>query len=57
MDDDRRRYGRNDRDCERIPAAVVCADDYQELMGINTPDQLAEAEAAWRQLELRGGHA
>ena len=38
-------------------AAVVCADDYQELMGINTPDQLAEAEAAWRQLELRGGHA
>lgn len=38
-------------------AAVVCAEDHHELMGINTPDQLAEAEAAWRQLELRGGHA
>ncbi|MEO5989811.1 MAG: NTP transferase domain-containing protein [Candidatus Eisenbacteria bacterium] len=38
-------------------AAVVCADDYQELMGINTPEQLAEAEAAWRVLESRGGHA
>ncbi|HYM80627.1 MAG TPA: NTP transferase domain-containing protein [Candidatus Limnocylindria bacterium] len=25
-------------------AAVVCAPDYRELLGINTPDQLAEAE-------------
>ncbi len=38
-------------------AAVVCADDHQELMGINTPEQLAEAEAAWRVLESHGGHA
>jgi bifunctional UDP-N-acetylglucosamine pyrophosphorylase/glucosamine-1-phosphate N-acetyltransferase len=38
-------------------AAVVCAEDHRELMGINTPEQLAEAEAAWRELELRGGHA
>lgn len=38
-------------------AAVRCADDPRELLGINTPDQLAEAEAAWRDLERRGGHA
>lgn len=38
-------------------AAVICAEDHQELMGINTPEQLAEAEAAWRVLESRGGHA
>lgn len=25
-------------------AAVLCADDYRELLGINTPEQLAEAE-------------
>lgn len=29
-------------------AAVVCAADHRELLGINTVDQLAEAEAAWR---------
>jgi bifunctional UDP-N-acetylglucosamine pyrophosphorylase/glucosamine-1-phosphate N-acetyltransferase len=29
-------------------AAVVCANDHRELLGINTVDQLAEAEAAWR---------
>ena len=28
-------------------AAVWCADDARELLGINTPEQLAEAEAAW----------
>jgi bifunctional N-acetylglucosamine-1-phosphate-uridyltransferase/glucosamine-1-phosphate-acetyltransferase GlmU-like protein len=25
-------------------AAVVCADDYRELLGVNTLEQLAEAE-------------
>lgn len=40
-----------------LTAAVECAADHRELLGINTPDQLAEAEAAWRALELRGGHA
>lgn len=34
-------------------AAVVCADDHRELLGINTVDQLAEAEAAYR--AMRGG--
>jgi len=38
-------------------AAVQCAADPRELLGINTPDQLAEAESAWRELEPRGGHA
>jgi bifunctional UDP-N-acetylglucosamine pyrophosphorylase/glucosamine-1-phosphate N-acetyltransferase len=38
-------------------AAVECAADPRELLGINTPDQLAEAERAWRDLEARGGHA
>jgi len=28
--------------------AVVCASDYRELLGINTPDQLREAEDIWR---------
>jgi bifunctional UDP-N-acetylglucosamine pyrophosphorylase/glucosamine-1-phosphate N-acetyltransferase len=28
-------------------AAVVCAKDHRELLGINTVDQLAEAEVAW----------
>ena len=28
-------------------AAVLCAADHRELLGINTVDQLAEAEAAW----------
>ena len=35
------------------PTAVVCADDYRELMGINTPEQLTEAEQIYRQLESR----
>jgi bifunctional UDP-N-acetylglucosamine pyrophosphorylase/glucosamine-1-phosphate N-acetyltransferase len=34
-------------------AAVWCAEDARELLGINTPEQLAEAEAAW--LEMRRG--
>lgn len=29
-------------------AAVVCANDHRELLGINTVDQLAEAEAVYR---------
>jgi len=33
------------------PAAVVCAEDHRELLGINTVDQLAEAEAAWRAMQ------
>ena len=32
-------------------AAVWCAPDARELLGINTPDQLAEAERAW--LDMR----
>lgn len=40
-----------------LKAAVQCAEDHRELLGINTPDQLAEAESAWRVLEGRGGHA
>ena len=40
-----------------LKAAVQCAEDHRELLGINTPDQLAEAEGAWRVLEGRGGHA
>jgi len=31
-------------------AAVVCAADHRELLGINTVDQLAEAETIWRAL-------
>lgn len=31
-------------------AAVVCAQDHRELLGINTVDQLAEAETAYRAL-------
>jgi len=34
-------------------AAVWCADDARELLGINTPEQLAEAEHAW--LAMRRG--
>jgi bifunctional UDP-N-acetylglucosamine pyrophosphorylase/glucosamine-1-phosphate N-acetyltransferase len=34
-------------------AAVWCAEDARELLGINTPEQLAEAEAAW--LAMRRG--
>lgn len=39
------------------PTAVVCAEDYRELCGINTPDQLAEAERLYRELGTgaRGG--
>ncbi|MCC6651389.1 MAG: NTP transferase domain-containing protein [Candidatus Eisenbacteria bacterium] len=36
-------------------AAVVCADDHRELLGINTVDQLSEAEAVW--LDMRKGRA
>jgi bifunctional UDP-N-acetylglucosamine pyrophosphorylase/glucosamine-1-phosphate N-acetyltransferase len=32
-------------------AAVVCAADHRELLGINTVDQLAEAEAVWRAIQ------
>lgn len=35
--------------------AVVCADDFRELCGINTPEQLAEAERIYRQLAAPGG--
>jgi bifunctional UDP-N-acetylglucosamine pyrophosphorylase/glucosamine-1-phosphate N-acetyltransferase len=35
-------------------AAVVCAADHRELLGINTVDQLAEAEATWRAMHERG---
>jgi bifunctional UDP-N-acetylglucosamine pyrophosphorylase/glucosamine-1-phosphate N-acetyltransferase len=34
-------------------AAVWCAEDARELLGINTPAQLAEAEQAW--LAMRRG--
>jgi len=34
-------------------AAVWCAEDARELLGINTPEQLAEAAQAW--LAMRGG--
>ncbi len=36
-------------------AAVVCAADHRELLGINTVDQLAEAEAVW--LAMKRGAA
>ncbi len=36
-------------------AAVVCAEDHRELLGINTVDQLAEAEAVW--LAMKRGAA
>lgn len=35
-------------------AAVVCARDHRELLGINTLEQLAEAEAAYRALQGEG---
>jgi bifunctional UDP-N-acetylglucosamine pyrophosphorylase / glucosamine-1-phosphate N-acetyltransferase len=35
--------------------AVVCAADYRELCGINTPEQLAEAERIYRDLDARTG--
>ena len=37
--------------------AVQCASDYRELLGINTPEQLAEAEALHREMAARGGGA
>src|SRR5262249_40379996 len=37
-------------------AAVWCAEDARELLGINTPEQLAEAEQAWLAMR-RGGRA
>jgi bifunctional UDP-N-acetylglucosamine pyrophosphorylase / glucosamine-1-phosphate N-acetyltransferase len=36
-------------------AAVVCAPDYHELLGINTVEQLEDAERVHRQLEGRRG--
>ena len=33
------------------PAAVLCAEDHRELLGINTPEQLAEAEAIYGTLK------
>lgn len=36
-------------------AAVVCAEDYRELMGINTVDELAEAESIFRSFGGGGG--
>ena len=39
------------------PTAVLCADDYRELCGINTPEQLAEAEVLYRQLGSSAGGA
>jgi bifunctional UDP-N-acetylglucosamine pyrophosphorylase/glucosamine-1-phosphate N-acetyltransferase len=35
--------------------AVVCARDHRELLGINTPQQLAEAERAWAELHAGRG--
>lgn len=37
------------------PTAVVCARDHREMLGINTPQQLAEAERAWN--DLHAGRA
>jgi len=40
---------------ERV--AVLCASDYRELLGINTVDQLADAERIHRELDVAdGGH-
>jgi len=37
--------------------SVVCAPDYRELLGINTVEQLAEAEQIYRELDASGrGH-
>jgi UDP-N-acetylglucosamine diphosphorylase/glucosamine-1-phosphate N-acetyltransferase len=36
-------------------AAVLCAPDSRELLGINTVEQLGDAERAWRQLAAAGG--
>ena len=37
--------------------AVVCAPDARELLGINTVEQLAEAERVWRELQRSGRDA
>jgi bifunctional UDP-N-acetylglucosamine pyrophosphorylase/glucosamine-1-phosphate N-acetyltransferase len=37
-----------------LPTSVVCADDYRELLGINTVEQLAEAERLHRELGREG---
>jgi len=37
-------------------AAVRCAPDYRELLGINTPEQLAEAERLFREMSGGAGH-
>ena len=34
-----------------LHAAVVCASDPREMLGINTPGQLAEADAIWHQMQ------
>jgi UDP-N-acetylglucosamine diphosphorylase/glucosamine-1-phosphate N-acetyltransferase len=40
-----------------LRASVVCAPDYRELLGINTPEQLAEAERIYHEIESLGpGH-
>jgi bifunctional UDP-N-acetylglucosamine pyrophosphorylase/glucosamine-1-phosphate N-acetyltransferase len=36
-------------------AAVWCAEDPRELLGINTPEQLAEAERIWRLMQSGAG--
>ena len=43
------------RDGER--AQVMCAGDYRELLGINTVEQLAEAERAMKELDASEGRA
>ena len=37
-----------------LPTAAVCADDYRELLGINTVEQLAEAERLYHELGGEG---
>ena len=37
--------------------SVLCARDYRELLGINTPEQLAEAESLHREMAARDGGA
>jgi len=34
-----------------LRAAVVCASDAREMLGINTPEQLAEADAIWHAMQ------
>jgi UDP-N-acetylglucosamine diphosphorylase/glucosamine-1-phosphate N-acetyltransferase len=40
-----------------METAVVCGPDYRELLGINTVEQLAEAERTWREIARPGRHA